>query len=84
MKRPCPWCGVRPVVYKGAEYCSYACWASSLRVVSEDVVDEDLKAALAPLREFEAELESPKPSKTNQLDLFRDANLVSRCILVGH
>jgi hypothetical protein len=30
------------------------------------MVDEDLEAALAPLREFEAELESPK---TNQLDL---------------
>ena len=70
MKRPCPWCGVRPVVYPRAEYCSYACWASSLRAVSEDVVDVDLEAALAPLREFEAELELLKPlPRTNQLDL---------------
>lgn len=70
MKRPCPWCGVNPVVYSRAEYCSYACWASSLRAVSEDVVDEDLEAALAPLREFEAEIKVIKSlPKTNQLDL---------------
>lgn len=70
MKRPCPWCGVNPVVYSRAEYCSYACWAYSLRAVSEDVVSDDLEAALAPLREFEAELEASKISpKTNQLDL---------------
>jgi hypothetical protein len=70
MKRPCPWCGVRPVVYSRAEYCSYACWASSLRVVSEEEIDEELMAALSPLREFEAELELLKSRpKTNQLDL---------------
>ena len=38
--------------------------------MTEELVDEDLEAALSPLREFEAELESPNPpSKTNQLDL---------------
>jgi hypothetical protein len=38
--------------------------------VSEDAVDEDLEAALAPLREFEAEIKVIKSlPKTNQLDL---------------
>lgn len=56
MKHPCAWCGQHPVVYRGTEYCSYKCWADSLRAVQGEPVQEIVLA--------------PEPLGTLQLDLF--------------
>lgn len=56
MKHPCAWCGLRPVVYLGTEYCSYKCWVDSLRATQRDLVQEKPP--------------DPEPQGSKQLDLF--------------
>jgi endogenous inhibitor of DNA gyrase (YacG/DUF329 family) len=76
MKNPCPICGKYPVVYAGAEHCSYDCWAQSIDlknralgiVTKEEEVEED------PIEEVVIEVQkeevTPPVKKRLQLNLY--------------
>jgi hypothetical protein len=66
MKRPCPWCNAKPVVYISAEYCSYQCEDAAHRAV-QSVESGEMASAISPLLD---EDEEPEPVKTNQLDFW--------------